>query len=115
MSRVAGIIGGVGPESTIEYYRAMVAGYRARAPDGGYPHILIDSIDLKGMLDLIAVNRLAEVAEYLVAEIHKLTAAGADFGFLACNTLHVTRCFSDPASRWFCQPQTNRRSFTIST
>jgi Aspartate racemase len=27
-----GLIGGIGPESTIDYYRAMIAAYRERHP-----------------------------------------------------------------------------------
>ena len=35
--KVAGIIGGIAPESTIEYYRLIVAAYRERLGDGSYP------------------------------------------------------------------------------
>jgi aspartate/glutamate racemase len=61
MGRVAGIIGGVGPESTLEYYRAIVAGYRAQVRDGSHPRLLINSIDLKNLLDLVAGDRPADV------------------------------------------------------
>ena len=44
--KTAGIIGGIGPESTIVYYRTIVALYRERTGDGSYPSIVIDSIDL---------------------------------------------------------------------
>jgi len=57
----AGIIGGIGPESTIEYYRLIIASYRERTRDGSYPSLVISSIDLKQMLDLIGANKLAEV------------------------------------------------------
>jgi len=87
--KTVGIIGGTAPESTIEYYRAIVASWRKRAGDGSYPPILINSIDLKRMLDLIGGNRLADVTEYLLEEIKKLARAGADFGLLASNTPHI--------------------------
>ena len=32
---ILGIVGGIGPGSTIEYYRLIVVGRRARRPDGG--------------------------------------------------------------------------------
>ena len=54
--KTLGIVGGIGPESTIDYYRLLIAAYRKRVPDGSYPQILINSIDLKRMLDLIAAN-----------------------------------------------------------
>src|SRR5437016_1279209 len=87
--KTLGIIGGIGPESTIDYYRLVLAAYRKQKPDESQPSIIINSIDLKKMLDLIAANQLAEVAEYLVEEIQKLARAGADFGLLAANTPHI--------------------------
>ena len=87
--KTVGIIGGIGPESTIEYYRLIIAAYRERKQEGSYPAILINSIDLKKMLDLIGSNALAEVTEYLAAEVQKLARAGADFGALAAHTPHI--------------------------
>lgn len=87
--RTLGIIGGTGPESTIEYYRQVVAAYKEQKQDGSYPPIIINSIDLKKMLDLISANQLSEVTQYLLTEVHKLAKAGADFGLLASNTPHI--------------------------
>jgi aspartate racemase len=84
-----GIIGGIGPESTIEYYRQIIASYRQLKKDGSYPSILINSIDLKKMLDLLGMNELAAVTEYLLAGVRKLADAGADFGVLAANSPHL--------------------------
>ncbi len=86
---VPGIIGGIAPESTIQYYRLIIAAYRARVPDGSYPSILINSIDMKRMLDLIAGRDMAAVTGYLLAEIEKLKHAGANFCLLASNTPHI--------------------------
>jgi aspartate racemase len=85
----AGIIGGIGPESTIEYYRLIVSAYLEREANGNYPAIIINSINMKKMLDLIGDNRFVEVADYLVGEIKKLASAGADFAVLASNTPHI--------------------------
>ncbi len=87
--KTVGIIGGIGPESTVEYYRLIIASYREQKQDGSYPPIIINSIDLKKMLDLIGANELAKVTEYLVSEVHRLRRAGADFGLLASNTPHI--------------------------
>jgi aspartate racemase len=87
--KTVGMIGGTGPESTIEYYRLIIALYRERVQDGSYPPILLNSIDMTRMLDLIGADQLAEVTEYLVGEVQKLANAGADFGFLASNTPHI--------------------------
>jgi aspartate racemase len=87
--KVLGIVGGIAPQSTIEYYRSIIASYRAQRPDGSYPPLIINSIDLKRVLDLVAKNDLARLTEYLLEEIHKLACAGAQFGLLASNTPHI--------------------------
>jgi aspartate racemase len=87
--KTAGIIGGIGPESTVEYYRLMIASYRAQRNDGSYPSIIINSIDVKKLLDLVHANEFARLIDYLAAEVEKLARAGADFGLLAANTPHI--------------------------
>lgn len=87
--KTAGLIGGLGPESTIDYYKLIIAAYRERKRDDSYPSLVINSVDLSKVRDLIAEDRLAEVTEYLAAEVGRLAAAGADFGALSANTPHV--------------------------
>jgi len=87
--KTAGIIGGIGPESTVDYYRLILSIYRERTRDGSYPSVLINSIDPKRMLDLIESDQLAEVTGYLASEVRRLASAGADFGLLAANTPHI--------------------------
>ncbi|HMF91714.1 MAG TPA: amino acid racemase [Candidatus Angelobacter sp.] len=87
--KTVGIIGGIGPESTIEYYRLILAGYRQRRPDGSAARVVINSVDLKNLLDLVSAKQMAALTDYLAGEVHKLAAAGADFGLLASNTPHI--------------------------
>jgi aspartate racemase len=87
--KTAGIIGGIGPESTIEYYRFIIEVYRGRVTDGSYPSIIINSIDMKRMLEGIADGLLDETVVYLSNEIDKVVVAGADFVALASNTPHI--------------------------
>jgi aspartate racemase len=83
-----GIIGGLGPESTVDYYQLIVSTYR-EGTHGGYPAIIINSIDLNKARDLVTANALGDLTEYLVAEVQRLAKAGADFGLLAANTPHI--------------------------
>lgn len=87
--KTVGIIGGIGPESTIEYYRFIIRAYREQKTDGSYPTIIINSIDLQQMIDLFEAGRFETVVEHLLAAIQKLASAGADFGLLASNTPHI--------------------------
>jgi len=84
-----GVIGGIGPESTVEYYRHLIAAYRSLKPDGSYPSIIINSINLRAALDLVEANELEKLARHFAAEIHKLANAGASVGLLAANTPHI--------------------------
>ncbi len=87
--KTLGVIGGVGPESTIEYYRLIITAYRERTRDGSYPPVIINSIDLKRMVEWITAGELTKIAEYLLAELQRLARAGADVGLLSSNTPHV--------------------------
>jgi aspartate racemase len=87
--KILGIIGGIAPESTIEYYRLLISTYRTRKPDDSYPPLIINSIDLRKMINLIEANKLAEMTDYLVGELQRLARAGADFGLMSSNTPHI--------------------------
>lgn len=87
--KTVGIIGGIGPESTIEYYRGIIAGYRERQTDGSYPSIILNSINLKVLVDLITANELEKAADHLVNELQPLARAGVDFGVIAAGTPHI--------------------------
>lgn len=95
--KTLGIIGGVGPESTVDYYRSIIRLYRERVGDDSYPQIILNSIDLKKEIEMVERNQLPELTTYLVAEIEKLARAGADFGLIASNTPHIV--FDDVRAR----------------
>src|SRR6185436_4043083 len=87
--KTVGIIGGVGPESTIEYYRFIIDAYREQKQDDSYPSIIINSVDVNKYVALATANRFDTFAENLVIEIERLARAGADFAALAANTPHI--------------------------
>src|ERR1700691_1348927 len=87
--KTLGIVGGIGPESTVDYYRSLIHLWRDQTKDGSAPSILVNSIDLKKMLDLIAAQSLSEVTAYLSEEMQRLVRAGADVGLFAANTPHI--------------------------
>ena len=86
---IAGIIGGIGPESTMDYYRSIIATYQQRKPDGTYPSIILNSIDLSQLIRMVEAGALEELADYVSREIQRLAAAGADFAALSANTPHI--------------------------
>jgi aspartate racemase len=95
--KTLGIIGGLGPESTIDYYGRIIALYRERTRDGSYPQFIINSIDMKKGLDFMEANDLVGMADYLLEEIGKLARTGATFGLISANTPHIV--FDEVASK----------------
>ena len=87
--KTLGIIGGLGPESTIDYYERNIALYRERTHDGSYPRFIIISVDLKKGLDFMEAGDLAGMAAYLLEGIGKLADAGVDFALISANTPHI--------------------------
>jgi len=83
------MIGGLGPPSTIDYYQSLVDRFRARKPDGGYPHVIINSLDVDKGIAMLNAGRRDDLADYLVSGVESLQRAGAEFGFIAANTPHL--------------------------
>jgi aspartate racemase len=95
--KTLGIIGGLGPESTLDYYRRIIALFRERTGDRHYPEFVIVSVDLRKGLDFMEANDLSGMANYLLKGIDKLARAGADFGITSANTPHIV--FGEVASQ----------------
>ena len=94
MPRV-GIVGGLGPESTIDYYRRILEAWERLDP-GSTPSIVIDSLDVATALRLVERDRPALV-EYLLASLVRLAGAGVDFAAMTANTPHIV--FDELAAR----------------
>jgi aspartate racemase len=90
-----GLVGGLGPESTIDYYRRILEQWKRDDPSSS-PSILIDSLDVDRGLRLVEHDRPGLV-EYLSASLRRLAAGGADFAAMAANTPHVV--FDDLLAR----------------
>jgi len=83
----AGLIGGLGPETTIDYYRRILAAWQAADPTSA-PSLIIDSIDVQKVFRLVAADR-AQLADYLSDSVQRLAAAGADFAAITANMPHL--------------------------
>lgn len=84
-----GMIGGFGPESTLDYYRLLINEYRQMQGEGSLPEIFIYSMDVYALLNIINQKRWNDVTDYLLGGINILAKAGADFGFISANTPHI--------------------------
>ena len=89
--KTVGIIGGLGPETTSEFYLDVV--FSCQKKDGtARPPIIISSVPLPYKIeeDLILRSEGAErYIPFLTQEAQRLEKAGADFIVMPCNSLHV--------------------------
>jgi aspartate racemase len=95
--KTLGIIGGTGPETTVEYYRRLIVAYQERSPERRAPSLLINSIESKKLVDLVTANHLPEMADYLAEEVERLARGGAGLALIAANTPHLV--FDEVQSR----------------
>src|SRR5438874_1018400 len=95
--KTLGIIGGLGPESTVDYYQTIIRLYRERVGADVYPHFFINSMDLNKVREPVLANDIPRLANHILAEIEKLARAGAEFGLIAANTPHLA--FDEIAAR----------------
>jgi aspartate racemase len=89
--KTVGIIGGLGPETTAEFYLDIVFSCYKKTKEAR-PGIIIASVPLPYQIeeDLITKNIGSErYIPFLVNEAKRLEKAGADFIVMPCNSLHV--------------------------
>lgn len=82
-----GMIGGLGPESTIDYYKIITNKFHDRT--GYNPNIIINSIDIYEMLGYVNEKNYEQLVKMLLDAITTLQKAGADFVFISSNTPHI--------------------------
>lgn len=90
MKRRVGILGGISPASTIEYYRSLIYLYHDRMKDTNYPEIIMHSLDFGHFTLLEDEGWKDELDSYITEGINRLAAAGADFAIMAANSAHAS-------------------------
>ncbi|MBD3192892.1 MAG: amino acid racemase [Candidatus Heimdallarchaeota archaeon] len=84
-----GIVGGLGPESTLEYYKILVKKYNQIKGGVASPALIIESLDLQAVSDLMKNNEWDQVLTTMIQAANNLIAAGAQIIILATNSPHV--------------------------
>ena len=87
--KTIGMIGGIAPASTIDYYQRIISRFQERTGQREYPSVIINSINMTHMMNLINNDKLDELVDYLSEEIFVLEKAGAKVIFMASNTPHI--------------------------
>lgn len=84
-----GMLGGLGPESTMDYYKLFIDRWRERTGDGTYPEFVVHSLNLKPAVDAVTEGELGSLAQQITDGVDALVRAGAEFGLIAANTPHI--------------------------
>jgi aspartate racemase len=88
MKRI-GLIGGMSWESSLEYYRLVNEGVKARLGGLHSADCVMLSLDFAEIEVLQKEGRWGEAAESMLTAAHSLEAADADFVVLCTNTMHI--------------------------
>jgi len=88
MSRIVGVIGGMGPEATVDFLRRIVAATPAR-DDADHIRVLIDNNPkIPSRLAALVDGTGEDPLPVLIAMAQGLERQGADFLTMPCNTAH---------------------------
>ncbi len=89
--KTVGIIGGLGPETTSEFYLDLV--FSCQKKDKTHrPSIIIASVPMPYKIEEDAISKsigIERISPFLINEAKRLEKAGADFIVMPCNSLHV--------------------------
>jgi len=88
MKRI-GIVGGIGPESTADYYRAIISAFNTKHVDLAYPEIIVYSANMHELTEIFKAKEWSGLSEWLLDKIQAVHRAGAEFAVLASNTPHI--------------------------
>jgi aspartate racemase len=84
-----GLIVGIGPESSIEYYRLIIKRFHEKLNTKDYPELIINSINITQLLDYFSNNQLNKLFDFFMERINDLEKTGVDYFAIASNTPHI--------------------------
>lgn len=84
-----GLIGGIGPASTVEYYLGIIEKCRREQGEKTYPEIVIDSVNMSLHDSALIEKDYARLSDYLMCCLQNLKAAGAEIAAITANTEHI--------------------------
>ncbi len=84
-----GIIGGLGPESTVDYYKEIISAFNTQYKELAYPEMIIYSANINKLLEFVNSKKWPEFAEWLGEKVTSVYRAGAEFAAIASNTPHI--------------------------
>jgi aspartate racemase len=87
--KTIGIIGGLGPEATVDYYNLLIDSFKDDSGSLNYPEIIIYSVNMSEFLGLMREKKYDSAARKVADKAEALKRAGADFAAITANTPHM--------------------------
>lgn len=84
-----GLVGGLGPASTVAYYLGLVEKCQAQYGTDVYPEIVIDSVNMSRHTEVLQKNDYDTLCELLLKSLNNLKNAGAQFAAITANMEHI--------------------------
>jgi aspartate racemase len=85
-----GIVGGMGPESTVDYYQSIISKFQEKIGNKEeLPELFINSINMYKMFNLLMNGKTEELINYLAEAVQNLEKIGCDFVVMSANTPHI--------------------------
>lgn len=84
-----GLIGGIGPESTLLYYKKLVYLLQKEVGPTFFPHLAIESLNVFDVLAFCEKKDFDGLISYLMRGINSLIAGGSEVIALTGNTPHI--------------------------
>ena len=87
--KTIGILGGLGPESTSDYYKFIISTFNTQYPEHAYPEIIIYSANVNELMQFVKISDWKRMTDWLLEKIKRIHNAGAEFAAIASNTPHI--------------------------
>lgn len=95
MKKKFGLVGGLGPTSTLDYYKGINDGYKNRLNSDNSlmvtdnPFMVIDSLNLAEAYSIVDKKQWPALVKLCVDSLNVLKAGGAQCAAIAANTAHI--------------------------
>lgn len=86
--RILGLVGGLGPESTLDYYRRLLDAFHARRGTSSHPAVLINSLDGGALIPSLVAGDLEPVRRGVATAVAQLAAGGAGMAMICSVGTH---------------------------
>lgn len=87
--KTIGIVGGLGPEATVDYYNLLIDSFKDDSGSLNYPEIIIYSVNMSEFIGLMRDKKYESAARKIADKIAALKNAGAEFAAITANTPHM--------------------------